>query len=136
MKPTDNKVIFNGVTYNLVLDEPEPAPEWKPREGELCEFWDFMSEGRHPATGYFDHRDLNNCKFVTQRGTLWNNCRPLQDPNIIQMIPHDGGECPVPEDADVLVRFLEDGMALGMASGYRWKHINSSGDIMAYAVLK
>jgi hypothetical protein len=136
MKPTDNKVIFNGLTYKLVLDEPEPAPEWQPREGELCEFWDFDRETCRPVIGYFVRRSTLSGEYYTRRDTSWRKCRPLQDPNIIQMIPWEGGECPVPEDAKVLILDRSGDMTSVTAGHMRWNHIGSGGDIVKYAVLK
>ena len=48
-------------------------------------------------------------------------------------IKWDGGECPVPPDTRVEVK-LRSGNVMGprLAYRYRWKHIDSNGDIVEY----
>jgi hypothetical protein len=135
MKPVDNKLIFNGLTYKLVLDEPEPAPECKPTPGLYYEFSDFPNF--HPArTRKYAGASENENYHFNAEGTNWKHCRPIQDPNLIQMIPHDGGDCPVLNDTNVLVRFRNGATANYTAGEFSWSHTNNPRDIMFYAVLK
>ena len=48
-------------------------------------------------------------------------------------IKWEGGECPVPPDTRVEVK-LRSGNVMGprLAYRYRWKHIDSNGDIVEY----
>lgn len=131
MKTTDNKVIFNGLTYKLVLDEPEPVAEWKPRKGELCIF--FNASLADFVIDYFEEKGGDY--FVSNSNT-WKHCRPLQDPDLIQMIPHDGGECPVPMDTKVLIKGRDGSNYVELAENLRWEHTDDEDDIVKYAVLK
>jgi hypothetical protein len=134
MKPTDNKVIFNGLTYKLVLDEPEP--EWKPSVGELCEFcdWKNFEKPNLITIAYYAGVEFSRYKDSTEK--TYTYCRPLQNPNIIQMIPHDGGDCPVLGWENVLIRFRDGYMENRKPKGLDWSHTNNPRDIMFYAVLK
>jgi hypothetical protein len=131
------QLIFDGKVYDLVAVEPEPEPEWNPRKGELCEFSDDPSfpVSRTRTGKYSGVSGSKNFPF-RENETNWAFCRPLQDPDLIQMIPWEGGECPVSKDAEVLVRFRNGATANCTASSFSWSHTNNPRDIVKYAVLK
>jgi len=132
---TDNKVIFNGLTYKLVLDEPEPVAEWKPIPGL---YYEFSDDSDFPACkiGKFTGISANKTYPFGTEYANWRFCRPLQDPNLIQMIPWEGGECPVPGDTRVLVKTRDGAMLDSRAKDLRWSHADLGSDIVKYAVLK
>jgi hypothetical protein len=130
------QLIFGGEVHNLVLAEPEPAAEWKPRVGELCEFSD-TEDFKKMRLGYFDHINMGNPYPYIERTDIGHRyCRPLQDQNIIQMIPWEGGECPVPDDTRVLIQYRDGGMWNSVAKNMRWYQAGEGNDIVKYAVLK
>lgn len=139
-------IILDGLTYELVLvePEPEPAPEWGPRVGELCEFWDDNIE--FAKYGVFLQKNQGDFfPFIMKIGPAddyyaecrgcFKHCRPLQDPNIIQMIPWKGGKCPVPNDVNVLMHLRGGGDVISRGYNYDWTHLGSDVDIIAYAAL-
>lgn len=123
----NGKLIVDGLTYKLVLDEPE-VKEWKPRVGELCEFSDDIEN--YIIDYFLEYR--KNC-YIDRERVVWRHCRPIQDPNIIQMIPHDGGKCPVPGETMVLARIKDGLYLLKKACDFFW---GKGTNIDAYAVLK
>lgn len=126
------QLIFDGVVYDLVPVQVEPEPEWKPRKGELCEFWTYTSMS--PELAYFIHCAKND-EYVTSRG-VFTHCRPIQDPDLIQMIPWEGGECPVPKDAVVLALLYNRKFIVKIAADFIWTFSDLGSDIVKYAVLK
>ena len=128
------QLIFDGEVYDLVLVRNKTVAEWKPRKGELCEFWD--GNPRNPRIDYFQQMSTGQPYIFAATHDTWKHCRPIQDPNLIQMIPHDGGECPVPGDTKVLVKIRDGAMWDSRAKNLRWRHADLGRDIVKYAVLK
>lgn len=84
-------------------------------------------------------------KFTLIGGTIssefckhYRTRRPLPTPEI-PWIPWHGGECPLKDDElrEWEVKFRDGATpAVSKPSNFRWEHINTVGDIIAYRVLK
>jgi hypothetical protein len=128
-------VTVDGAEYKKVDKTPEPAPEWQPRVGELCAFSDF------DKTDHWTIDYLIRCEsgyFISKNGGQWYFCRPLQNPNIMQMIPWSGGVCPVAPTKAVLIKRANGSFNLEMAGYFIWHHPDREDpgrNIIAYTVL-
>ena len=70
-------------------------------------------------------------------GMDWRYCVPIVDRKGIKR-PWFGGQCPVDEDAKVLIYFRDGTEGYDdwcSAEDYIWEHVNSDGDIVAYIEL-
>ena len=84
------------------LAELKGELEWTPRKGEIVKF---SNDGVQWRTGkivgynyskdYVDD-DENVMYYEDDYGDNWNYCHPLNDPMVIQLIPHVPGD-PVPK---------------------------------------
>ena len=130
------QLIFDGEVYDLVLVRNKPVAEWKPRKGELCEFCDWKNFEKPNLITIAYYAGVEFSRYKDSTGKTYTYCRPIQDPNIIQMIPWDGGECPLPPGTKALIKDRAGDFVSVMAVNMRWTHIDVGGDIMFYAVLK
>jgi hypothetical protein len=127
------QLIFDGQVYDLVPVKQEP--EFKPVIGQYYEFSD-RPEFPRPMILKYEKKVIDSDYQFRAEGISWKYCRPIQDPNLIQMIPWEGGECPVPCDMKVLIKMRDGGDHISLAEDLRWDHADDEYDIVKYAVLK
>lgn len=83
-------------------------PEYRFWEGQLVECRDDCdAEWTSPRRFYCAKGERFSTSTRCSRGeTDWDQCRPLQDPNILQFKPHDASEeCPCQPGLDVLLKY-------------------------------
>ena len=78
---------------------------WMPRPGEIVEVGDNREEWF--VDRLVDYDESSDYAYKTTHDAAWRYCRPLNDPMVIQLTPHDpvGGKMPCDGDEDVLVMY-------------------------------
>ena len=120
---------------------------WTPRKGEIVKF---SNDGVQWRTGkivgynyskdYIDD-DENVMYYEDDYGDNWNYCHPINDPMVIQLIPHVPGDpMPCSKDKDVITlhgnEFAEERYyTVGAAGEIHWDMCDSDSDVFCWAPL-
>jgi hypothetical protein len=83
------------------IDDIQVLHQWVPRVDEIVEVGDDASEWF--VDRFVDHHPDSDYPYVTTHDSCWRYCRPLNDPDVIQLHPFAPGEYPK-DDQMVLVR--------------------------------
>ena len=105
---------------------------WKPRVGEIVEMSD---DGDYWLLRRYE--DDGDFGFMDTFGESWENCRPLNDPMVIQLIPHvPGDEMPCDFDSDVIVLhgndFSKRYYTVDSAKNISWDRFDSNDDVFGW----
>ena len=115
------------------VSEEKVDESWKPRVGEIVE----MSDDGHYwlLRRYEDDDDFG---FMDTFGESFEMCRPLNDPMVIQLIPHVPGDpMPCGKDKDVITlhgnEFAEERYYCASAAGEsHWDMCDSDSDVFGW----
>ena len=117
--------------------------DWMPRKGEIVKF---SNDGVQWRTGkiigynyskdYVDD-DEDTMYYEDDYGDNWNYCHPLNDPMVIQLIPHvPGDEMPCDFDSDVIVLhgndFSKRYYTVDSAKNISWDRFDSNDDVFGW----
>jgi len=92
---------------------------WSPREGEICEFSD--DKDIWYTERFVVKTDDTSYPYVSYSSEAYKYCRPLNDPMVIQLIPHVPGDpMPCDGDAKVLVRLKMGALEIDHAKNWDW----------------
>ena len=100
-------------------DEEE---EWKPRVGEIVEMSD---QGGYWLLRRYDSE--SDFGFIDSFGESWENCRPLNDPMVIQLIPHVPGDAAPCESGNATIVLYENGEYESTSFDLDWSNRNAEG---------
>jgi hypothetical protein len=118
---------------DLAEDQEITEAVWKPRVGEIV----LMSHhGDDWETMRFVAMRLG-C-YVAENGDFYDYCKPLNDPMVIQLIPHVPGDPnPTIDDCFVLIKYRNGVTDILTAEHAYWGTIENShdGEIVAWAPL-
>lgn len=67
--------------YSIELAPKFYQPEWQPKEGEWCWFW---NDNKIPTIRRFKSMLPTECKhpYLDEQCTMWNNCAPFDKDNM------------------------------------------------------
>ena len=123
---------------SYMKDEDAKENTWTPREGEICEFSD--DEDIWHIERFVVKTDDTKYPYVSYT-EAYKYCRPLNDPMVIQLIPHKPGD-PMPCDGhkDVITlhgnEFAEERYYAASAAGENlWDMCDSESDVFGWAPL-
>ena len=100
---------------------------WMPRKGEIVKF---SNDGVQWRTGkivgynyskdYIDD-DEDIMYYEDDYGDNWSYCHPINDPMVIQFIPHKSGDpMPCEENRVIMVKFGNNTYDTGIAGDWYW----------------
>jgi len=107
-----------------VMSAPEP-PDWMPRKGEICEFGD--ADEYWVTTKFVEYDNDDVYPYVVEDNNRYMFCRPLNDPMVIQLVPHDQDPSAPCDPSDVVVVLFTggDGHDVGYARDFLWNKIQA-----------
>ena len=113
------------------LSEEKVDTSWKPRVGEICEFSD--DEDRWIISRLVEAKDSLQEYPYSSTHEDFRYCRPLNDPMVIQLIPHVPGDPRPSGDANKVVVVFESG-EYDTQSPYEldWGDDNEEGNIVGW----
>jgi hypothetical protein len=111
---------------DLVSLEIPCKENYKPRPGEICVF--SVDDDDHCITARFiEFDDTDIYPYVTEDGCKYPYCHPLNDPMVIQLIPHnqDFDEPCNPSDEVVVLFCDSNNYGIGNARDFLWDRVQA-----------
>lgn len=94
---------LNTLKYRIAeLEAQMNEPEWVPFVGEIVEVSDNDLDEKWTARRFASYSGNAEYRYRSDNGEYWKHCRPLSDPNVIQLRPHRPGD-PMPCDDNTRV---------------------------------